>query len=226
MPSKPSKKTITDIIAFCNSQVVPDENYIAAPVGYPSEWFENYFYFISDPVLKKYLGEAFYQSRFLYKIMLALNLPQYKNIGVVKFQIIQYASICEALIQFVIETKFKDEYSEQNIIYEYTLDQNAISKSTSISFGGTPLYLCKKKKIKPDLKRDRIDKKIAFCLDKGIISDASAKDFQELYDARNNIHILKAVDTNYKPRVHKAKAAFILMSKIRNEIKDFIEDNP
>ena len=225
MSDQPSRRIIVDIIEFCNSHIVPDKNFIAAPSGYQSSWFEAYFDFISDHVLGKHLGEAFYQARFLYKIMLALHLPQSKNKGFVKFQIIQYASICEALLQFVIETKFKEEYTREHVIYDFTLNQNALSKSTAITFEGKDLFLCNRKKKKVDLKRERIDNKIAFCLGKNVISESSASAFQQLYEARNNIHILKAINSNYSPKVSEAKSAFILMQKIRDEVKHFIENN-
>lgn len=226
MTTKPSREIVADIIGYCNSHIVPDETYIAAPSGYQSAWFEEYFDFISDHVLGEHLGEAYYQARFLYKIMLALNLKPWKNRGFVKFQIIQYASICEALLQFVIETKFKEEYIRQNVLYEYIPNQNALSKSTAISYEKAPLFLCEKKKRKRDLKRERIDKKISFCREKNVISESSASDFKQLYEARNNIHILKAIKSDYRPRVLEAKSAFILMQKIRDEVKHFIETNP
>ena len=49
--------------------------------------------------------DAFYQARFMYKLMNALNLPLAKQKGIVKFQIIQYASICEAILDMAI-TKY------------------------------------------------------------------------------------------------------------------------
>lgn len=226
MTAQPSRKIVADIIGYCNSHIVPDETYIAAPSGYQSAWFEEYFDFISDHVLGKHLGEAYYQARFLYKIMLVLNLKPWKNRGFVKFQIIQYASICEALLQFVIETKFKEEYIRQNVLYEYIPNQNALSKSTAISYEKAPLFLCEKKKRKTDLKRERIDKKISFCREKNVISESSASEFKQLYEARNNIHILKAIKSDYRPRVLEAKSAFNLMQKIRDEVKHFIETNP
>ena len=223
MPTKPSRDTISNIVNYCNMHIVPDESYIASQTGYQSEWFERYFDFIPNHLLGRYLGESFYQARFLYKIMLALRLPSSKNIGFVKFQIIQYASICEALIHYVIETRFKDEYASQNRPYEFCQLPNALSNLTTIFFDKKPLFLCQKKDKKIDLKRERIDSKISFCRGKNIISESSAQQFKQLYDDRNNIHILKAVNSNYRPRVQEAKNAFLLMQRVRDEIKSFLE---
>lgn len=59
------KKIITQVISFCNRDLVPDETY-DIKLQYPSDWFENYFSFVNNPSLARHLGEAFYQARFMY----------------------------------------------------------------------------------------------------------------------------------------------------------------
>ena len=45
--------------------------------------------------------------------MNGLRLPIAKHRAIVRFQIIQYASICEAILQAAIETFYKSEFEEK-----------------------------------------------------------------------------------------------------------------
>lgn len=106
------KKTITDVIRFCNRDLVPDSNFKRADI-FHSEWFTLYFSFIGNTAVENQLGDAFYQARFMYKLMNALHLPLAKQKGIVKFQIVQYASICEAVLDMAISKFFKEDAEEK-----------------------------------------------------------------------------------------------------------------
>ena len=45
--------------------------------------------------------------------MNALNLPLAKQKGIVKFQIVQYASICEAVLDMAITKYFKEDAEKE-----------------------------------------------------------------------------------------------------------------
>ena len=57
------KETITDVIRFCNRDLVPDPDFR------PADQFHN------DTAVETQLGDSFYQARFMYKLMSALRLP-------------------------------------------------------------------------------------------------------------------------------------------------------
>lgn len=213
-------KIITQVINFCNRDLVPDSSFRNTGT-YPSEWFIQYFSFLSDTRLEKYLGEAFYQARFLYKLMSSLKLPLAKHKGIVRFQIIQYASICEAVLQHAIEKYFKNEFENQYAVIELVKCKNALSIDTKITYNGTNLYLCQEKKKKADIKRTRIDYKTEFAVAHNIISQSTKVAFDALYDSRNNIHILKAANNNYNPKLYESKNAFLLMQTFVEEVKLF-----
>ena len=211
------KKLITQVIGFCNRDLVSDEQFKSGATPYPINWFTDYFSFLENPKLQKYLGEA----RFLYKLMNGLRLPIAKHRAIVRFQIIQYASICEAILQAAIETFYKSEFEEKYAVIQMIKCQNALSTSTKITFENKNVYLCKEKKIKADIKRERIDHKTEFAVDHNIISSATKISFDSLYDSRNNIHILKAAQNNYAPTLIEAKNAFALMRTFVSEVKTF-----
>mgnify|MGYP004636314313 FL=1 len=218
-----TRKMKSAIVSFCNSHIVPDKEYISSHSGYESDWFIDYFNFIEDEKLRIKLGEAFHQARFVYKLMVVLNLNSWKNKGVVKFQIIQYASICEALLQHIIELYFLDEFRKKYKKMEYNPANNSMSKDTKILFQGKLLTPCYKKDVPADIKRTSINDKIEFCVEKKVIQATEGNEFAKLYAARNNIHILKATLSDYNPKVSDSKAAFLLMEKIRDQVKSYLE---
>lgn len=220
-----SKKTITEIISYCNRDLIPDDTSFS-PVTYQSEWFIQYFSFLNDPALETHLGDAFYQARFMYKLMSALRLPLAKQKGIVKFQIVQYASICEAILDIAITTYFKNDAEKAFAVSEYKKCSNAVSKTTKITYEGAELSLCRLETKKGVLKRTRIDNKTKFAVSKGLFSQATKDAVDSLYDLRNNIHILKAADSQYTPKLREAKEAFSLMQEFVSEIKTYYLSHP
>ena len=220
-----SKDTITSVIGFCNRDLVPDQTFDSEN-QYHSEWFVSYFDFLADPSVASQLGDAFYQARFMYKLMNALNLPLAKQKGIVKFQIVQYASICEAVLDMAIIKYFKEDAEETLSVLELVKYPNAVSADTKITCGGTPLILCKTKKKKGDLKRTRVDFKTKYAVSKGLISQSTKDLVDNLYDLRNNIHILKAANSHYTPKLREAKDAFLLMQTFVGEIKNYYTTHP
>lgn len=214
------KETKDDIQKILNVGLVPDEEY-SPREEYPIEWFVRYFSFLNNSPLEKRLGESFYQARFCYNLMTKLGLPLAKYKAMVNMQIILYASICEAIIQNCIEDFYKEDFQKRYAIAQFVKCSNAMSVDTHISHGSTPLYLCREKYIKADIKRERMDHKTDFAVDKHIITGDTKAKFDMLYDMRNNIHILKATQNNYNPRKHEAKDAFLLMQQCVEAVKSF-----
>lgn len=109
------KETITDVIRFCNRDLVPDPDFRPAD-QFHNDWFIQYFSFIGNTAVETKLGDAFYQARFMYKLMSALRLPLAKQKGIVKFQIVQYASICEAVLDMAI-SNFLKRMQRKNFLF-------------------------------------------------------------------------------------------------------------
>lgn len=219
------KETITDVIRFCNRDLVPDPDFRPAD-QFHNEWFIQYFSFIGNTAVENQLGDAFYQARFMYKLMSALRLPLAKQKGIVKFQIVQYASICEAVLDMAISKFFKEDAAERFSVSELVKVPNALAVDIKITQGNTNLLLCKTRKKKGDLKRTRIDFKTKYAVERGLLLQATKDSFDSLYNLRNNIHILKAADSQYIPKLREAKEAFILMQTFVGEIKAYYIANP
>ncbi len=216
------RKIIAEVIRYCNRDIVPDETF-SIDEEYPSDWFCEYFSFLGDEKIQRQLGDAFYQARFLYKLMCGLRLPLSKQRGVVKFQIVQYASICEAVLDVAILKYFKTEAEEKLSVTELHKEQNALAKDVTLSRGKTPLYVCHEKKKKGDLKRTRVDAKTKFAAEKGLLTQDLKDRLDALYDLRNNIHIIKAAETEYDPKLREARDGFELMRELVGFIRDYYQ---
>lgn len=103
---------------------------------------------------------------------------------------------------------YKNEFENRYAVTELVKCNNALSVDTKITYNGTSLYLCQEKKKKADIKRTRIDYKTEFAVAYNIISQLTKVAFDALYDSRNNIHILKAANNNYNPRLYESKMLF------------------
>ena len=222
-------KTRQIVVSYCNADIAPDTNYQTGQGNshtHEIDWFKDYFDFIDDAGLRMHLAEAYYQARFLYKIMQGLHLTSFKRTSIIKFQIQQYASIFEAMIDYTLEKYHKEELKELLKETEYrpvnVLTQN--SKLTLTTDGKDDIiYTCKKSSRIVPLKKTRIDKRTEIAKDFGIISATTKTQFDGLYDLRNNIHILKAASADYRPKIEEATKAFQLMEPIRSSVKLYIQ---
>ena len=215
------REIITEVIRYCKRDIVPDETFSIEES--PSNWFCEYFSFLGDEKIQRQLGDAFYQARFLYKLMCGLRLKLSEQRGVVKFQIVQYASICEAVLDVAISKYFKTEAEKEFSVTEFHHDSSALASNVKLSRENKPLYICREKKKKGDLKRTRVDAKTKFAAEKGLLTQDLKDRLDALYDLRNNIHIIKAAETEYDPKLREARDGFELMRELVGFIRDYYQ---
>lgn len=221
------KETRESVVSYCNNHIVPEENYIANPTySHPIEWFKEYFSFISDTNLKNKLAEAYYQARFAYKIVQGLKLTSFKKTAFLKFQIQQYASIYEALLDYTLETYHKEEIKNDILKTIEYRPVSAFASPTEMFYTEEKkkekIYTCKKKEFYKALKSIKIDEKTKIAINYRIFDLSVKADLDALYDIRNCIHLLKAAQTNYRPTIKEGKRAFELMDKMVYAIKAHI----
>ena len=85
-----SKNVKDEIYNYCNNHLA-DES-----------WYEDEFEFIEDADLRKRLIEEFKSIRFAYKLYEGLEAKDENLIFEVRYQILAYASIYEAVIHYVL----------------------------------------------------------------------------------------------------------------------------
>lgn len=221
--NKINAETIKTIVAYCNENIVPDNEYLkGAYKTHRIEWFKKYFDFIANKNLKLHLADAYYQARFLYKLMSGLRLTAFKQTAITKFQIQQYASIYEAIIDYSLETYHKRVIQELLKETEYR-PVPAFASTTKLIFDNEQIFACRQTSRAVPLKKVKIDKRTKIAVDLGIINEAIKKSIDELYDLRNNVHLLKAASTDYKPTIKQAMQAFKIMNLFTDSVKKHLK---
>ena len=190
-----------EVVDFCNRDLISDSNFDYKS-EYHSEWFDAQFAFVDRDSLRKQLGMAFYQARYIYKLMVALRLTRAKFYGILKFQIIQYASICEAVIKYVVDSKFKKELKPRLLV--------------------VPPDQCKKcKKRKKRYRNGTMADFTDVAVAQGVISAEVGDRIRGLYKVRNNVHLLTAADIGYKPTLREAIEAYTLVKDMLSDVRSF-----
>ena len=208
------------VIKCCNVDLIPDADFDLTK-QYPIDWFKKKFDFIDDIKLQEHLADIYYQARFSYTLMRTLSLSQSKYKGILKLQIIEYASICEALLNYSINKFFKDEFEEMFAIVEYTNVSGSISSKFKTMFDGQEVFICKKKTNKFSVSFCSNPQKAVYAHNKGIISLSTKDAYCTLYDLRNNTHIIKAVKNDYYPKISEGKMAYELLNTFIEEVRNF-----
>ena len=72
------------------------------------QWHIDQFPFIENEELKSRLGRAFYSARYIAKLMEALLASGDEIHPFVKFQIMQYASIYEAVVSYLLWSRYAE----------------------------------------------------------------------------------------------------------------------
>ena len=91
------------------------------------KWFADYFNFIDSEPLKQRLASEFYSARYVYKLGEGLAVGGERLQAHVKFQIVQYASIYEAIIIHLLWSKFAGHDAVVGMEYHdtYKLEHSA-----------------------------------------------------------------------------------------------------
>ncbi len=102
-----SQECIDELLAFVTRHIEPDETPgEAVHSGY--DWFHEYFSFRPDVELLSQLAQAYYQSRYVHKLLVALKLDGRERFPFLLLQLLEYASLYEALTDYLIKEKYFD----------------------------------------------------------------------------------------------------------------------
>lgn len=211
-----------NVVQCANTRLITDDSY-DPDSEYPADWFISLFSFLNDEKLERHLGEEFYQTRFATAVMEALSLKSGKNKGFIKLQIVAYASICEAILNYTIEKFFIEEFGTRYAEHKLVQIKGALSTKTSLLYDNEEVCICKYKNDKANPSWASNPSKAEFAKEKGILSPEVADKYCQLYDLRNNAHLLKAIKADYFPKPKEAADAYKLVFAFIAEVKSFYE---
>jgi len=188
------------------------------------DWYLDEFDFVKDEDLQKELAKEFYSARYIYKLMEALNVSDFELHAHAKFQIIQYASIYEALISYLLREYLTDEDQVKKLqVHKAYKPVSALSSLTEILYSGERAYICLHKDEKTPLSSIKFGDKVDVIVDLGILEERYGEEIKEFYKRRNSIHIETAAKLNTQYHIDLAKTAYRRMRPFIDSIKEYLK---
>lgn len=208
-------RTRQAVIEFVLRDLVPDRRWS----GTPFNWFMEKFRFIRDPTLQKHLAEAFYQARMTEKLRAALGLRSDFNNTFIKTQVLLYAAIYEAVVDWLLEGHILAP-EVRALLHQEVLQvaTEAFGKATKLRLAlsdGTEeeLVPCRKKERKQKLKEVQFKERLAIAVCLKLVPADLQDTVEKLYTARNRIHLKQAAADDFKPDPKQSSEAFRNLSR-------------
>ena len=215
-----SEKIKKEIENYCNSHLAHDE------------WYENEFSFIQDAELKNRIIVEFKAIRFAYKLYEGIGATDANLMFEVRNQILAYASIYEAVLEYVLFTYYfdTDVLMHHTIPVKIDIPENKRCKlQEELSHNGkkiVPFYYSKKRKEKSKV---RFDDKCRTAERLGIIhkfiNDKNEEidlptELIEIYSYRNGIHIIAEQRKGINYELDLSKRAYRRMRPFIDQLKE------
>ncbi len=207
----PIEKQIREkILSYC-------ENHLPKNSG---EMFD----FIDDTELKNKIILEFDSARYIYKMGEALQVDSYRRHAHVKFQIVQYAGIYEAIIVHLLWNNFKKHPEVRNIETHTTYKSVAkMPKNINLTTEkGEQVDLCVLSEQKTSVVSIKFDDKVSAAVKIGFIDSQIADEIKEFYKLRNAIHLQSAVRNNIKYEINNSLLAYRRLLPFTRGIKGFL----
>ena len=191
------------------------------------EWHVNEFRFIPETELRKRLGRAFYTARYIYKLGEALSVSGDEQHAFVKFQIVQYASIYEAVISNLLWGAYRNHPAVVALeSHEVLTEVSGFSKLMAATFDGsvvhTAVYKTKNKLRNNIAFRDKVDCAVTI----GLVDESYAEEIKELYTLRNLAHIENEAQRQIDVEIEQSKKAYWRMQPFLQRINALICPDP
>ena len=202
------------------------QNYCIKDLPGDLEWHILKFDFIDDnSELKERLGRAFYSARYMSKLMEALYVSGNELHSFIKFQVMQYASIYEAVISYLLWNKFKDNDEVIKLEYHKAYKPvNALGSLTSIKYGDENIYTCVYRDEKTSKNSISFGDKVDCGVRIGFIEEKYAGDIKNTYKLRNLAHIESEAKRQTEIEIEHAKLGYWRMQPFLERISAFLSD--
>ena len=200
-----------------------------------SAWYENEFSFIKNEDLKKRIIAEFKAIRFAYKLYEGIEATEENLIFEVRNQILAYASIYEAVIEYVLTSYYSETEEFENLMHHVVPVRISIPEEKQsvlqreLSHDGkiiVPFHYAKKKKEKPQVRFDdkcRTAELLGlihrFVNDEGVEIDLPSE-IIEIYSYRNGIHIIAEQRKGISYELDLSKRAYRRMRPFVDQIKE------
>jgi hypothetical protein len=173
----------------------------------PLELEMSEFEHIDDLALRKHLAEVFYGVRWIYKLGLALLTKDAERAAHVRAQIVDYASISEALLSYCIGHGILNSYFKESDILKYS----DVRKTRTIKW-------IEKDPVQT-LRKQNLWWLIRASWELKIIDDSLAEDLQWLRRQRNNVHLQEYSAVGERSFLFHSRRAFSIATATITQTK-------
>lgn len=210
------EKTIRDQIqTYCTKDLPGD-----------LDWHIKKFIFIDDVELRERLGRAFYAARYMSKLMEALYVQDNELHPFVKFQVMQYASIYEAVITYLLWNNFKDHEAVIELqTHKAYKPVSALANLTTIKYGKEEIFTCVYKNEKTPKNSIPFSDKVDCAVRIGFIDTIYAEDIKNVYTLRNLAHIETEAKKQIEIEIEHARLGYWRMQPFLDKIESFLSLN-
>ena len=187
------------------------------------DWHIQKFIFIDDVELRERLGRAFYAARYMSKLMEALYVQDNELHPFVKFQVMQYASIYEAVITYLLWNNFKD-HEEVAALQTHKAYKpiSALANLTTIKYGEEQVFTCVYKNEKTPKNSIPFGDKVDCSVRIGFVDAMYAQDIKNVYTLRNLAHIETEAKKQIEIEIEHAKLGYWRMQPFLERIESFL----
>lgn len=204
------------------------EDYCKKDLAGDLDWHINQFSFIpeTEQELKNRLGRAFYSARYMAKMMEAIYANGDNLHPFVKFQIMQYASIYEAVITYILWSTHKDHPEVKTLeTHKSYKPVSALGNLTKFNFGEEEIHTCVHRDTRTPRNSIPFKDKVDCAVRIGFLEEKFSEDIKFLYSLRNLAHIETEAKKQIEVEIEQSKNAYWRMQPFLEHISKTIRSN-
>ncbi len=206
------KTTRADVLTYASAHI-PDE-----------DWHVEFFSFVADTRLRGQLGKEYWAARSIYKMLEGVQASGSLQRAQVKLQVLQYASLYEAVLHYLLFAKYQDT-AEVRALTEGTHRTNvAVSRDLRAKLTATTrvpdaeLVVMRVTAAEADITKIRFDAKAAAAAALGLVTEPLRKDLVEVFSARNAIHLHAEIRKNLQYQLELSRKAYRRMQPLQRQV--------
>lgn len=201
------------VLEYCDAHL-PDDAAVAAM-----------FDFLKDEKLRRQIESEYYAARYIYKLGEALAVNENRLHAHVKFQIVQYAGIYEAIIVHLLWSNFVNSPEVTDIQFHSAYRLAAkLPKNINLSVAdtGEEIVLCTQSRQKTTVHSIKFDDKVNAAVKIGFLDIEIGEDIKRFYKIRNAIHLESAVKFETKYELADSQLAYLRMQPFVLGVREFL----
>jgi hypothetical protein len=183
------------------------------------QWHVDQFIFVADTELQRKLGRAFYSARYVGKLMEALLATGDELHPFIKFQIMQYASIYEAVISYLLWTKYATHAEVLQLqTHKSYKPVTALGSLTAMRYDQEDIHTCVYRDAKTPRNSIPFKDKVDCAVRIGLVEVSYSEDIKKTYELRNLAHIETEAQKQIEVEIEHAKTGYWRMKPFLERI--------